>query len=281
MCQSKEQGGRRCAAHLREPYQLAVNSVFRYNGTAKEVEVLNSLYAVAIEYAGTVEGAEKILRDIERNKENLELSVTLNKALKKARQNNIAETQVEAIVNNTKGAIAKTPIKNHLDSNGTAPEPISWNAGEPIWPNRETTADAVKDFHGTPEEKHFAMKAYRSLFKIQWHNLFLSADRKSFKSPKDNKEGWEWRRKATDIANNQITGARIINIAEVKIGMTVYNGFGIKTIKRITIQPETNWMDNGKVRKAEGFRFLYDEITPSVVIPAYANWVLLPNGKTL
>lgn len=277
MCQSKEQGGRRCATHLREPYQLAINRVFRYGRTVKDVD---ALLAIATEYAGTVEGAKKITNDIERNKQKLELSMTLKRALKKAEEIKTAEEQADILIRKAKGDSGKEPIKSYSDNNGIAPEPISWKASEPIWPNRETTAEAVKDFHGTPEEKQFVMKAYRSLFKIQWHNLFFQTSGEA-QPPRDNKEGWEWRRQATDAANHQIIGARVISVSEAQVGMTVYNGFGVKTIKSIMIGSEVDWMDNGEKRKAKGFRFVYNEIAPITSLPAYARWVLLPNCKVL
>lgn len=283
MCQSKEQGGRRCATHLRAPYQLAIDSALRYkaNDKTKAVEALNDLYAIAVEYAGTIEGAEKISRDIKQDIENVEFNITLRKALKKAKENSIAEDQAEAIINKARGTTVKEPTKNHLNSNGTPPEPISWGAGEPIWPSRETMADAVKYFHGTPEEKQFVMKAYRSIFRIEWRNLFLSTDHKSFEPPKDNREGWEWRRQATEAANRQIMGARVIKVPEAIVGMTVYNGYGIKTIKSIVVTPATNWMDNTKSRVSEAFYLVYNDLLPNHRMADDVEFVLLPNCKVV
>ena len=271
MCQAKEQGGHRCAAHLRQPYQSAINSVFRYSRKLKDVETLLN---IATEYALTNEGLAKTKNDIERNPNHYDIVSTLNKAIEKAKIIKEADSEAESLIRKAQGIpdIKESPKQIVT---GIAPEPISWSASEPIWPNREVTFNATKGFHGTLSELEYVKKAYRSIFKNEWKKLFFSKSSVE-KGPLDNKEGWEWRASATDVANHRIAGAKVIGVEEALPGMFVFNGNEIKQIEKITIvNSDIDFKNFTPYEKCKAIRFKYVDST-KIEQPAYSVLVLLP-----
>ena len=272
MCQSKEQGGHRCAAHLRQPYQSAINNVFRYGRKLRDIE---NLLDIATEYALTGEGIIKIKKDIEKNPNYFDITTTLGKALAKAKIIKEADAEAESLIRKASGLPELKETFKH-DSNGIAPEPISWSASEPIWPNRETTSNATKGFHGTLSELEYVKKAYRSIFKDEWKKMFY-LNGSLEKSPSDNREGWEWRKSATSLANKKILGAKIIGVQEASPGAHVFNGKEVRQIKKVKIVDET--VDFAKAMSYEKCKAVHFKYTGSEKFeqPDYSVLVLLPN----
>ena len=274
MCQSKEQGGHRCAAHLRQPYQGAINSVFRYGRKLKDVQ---NLFEIATEYALTSEGVAKIKNDIERNPNHYDIVSTLNKALDKAKVIKQADAEAEALIRKAQGLPEVKEAPKQIVT-GIAPEPISWSAAEPIWPNRDTTDKAMRGFHGSLNELEYAKKAYRAIFKIEWRKMFFAKGAEE-KGPFDNKEGWEWRKSATDLANQKIAGASIIGVEDAKPGLVVFNGNEIRQIEKVILVDETiDFSKASGYEKSKALRFKYTG-SKEVEQPAYSVLVLLPNYR--
>ena len=245
MCKSEAQGGQLCAEHTREPYRLALTLRLQ-KGKPSALFSKDSLLEHATRYATTPEGENRIKLDITRNSAQRDIISTLETALVKAKR--IREVNADT-TRFLKQASGQTDTRKTGD--GSAPEPISWLIDEPIWPNRDSTDKATAGLGKNKEEMLLVQKAFRALYRDAWRAFFLKTS-KVPQPPKSNQEGWAWRKEATEFASSRIAKAKVISAGEVKVGMTVYNGFGIYTVKDVSL---VNLDPRGK--KINAYKFTY------------------------
>lgn len=243
MCKSEAQGGQLCAEHTREPYRLALNMRLQ-QGRNSTLFLKDSLMEHATRYATTSEGESRVKLDITKNSSQQDIVLTLEAALIKAKRIREVNADTARFLKQTSGNIED---KSSVD--GSAPEPISWSIDEPIWPNRDSTDKATLGLGKDKDELIMIQKAFRVLYRDAWRALFLKTSQIP-QAPKSNQEGWIWRKEATKFASDRIAKATVISSAEVKVGMTVYNGFGIYTVKDITLVP----IDSKRI---SAYRFTY------------------------
>ena len=245
MCKSEAQGGQLCPEHTREPYRLALTLRLQ-KGKPSALFSKDSLLEHATRYATTSEGESRIKLDITKNSSQKDIVSTLESALVKAKRIREVNAETSRFL---KKASAQIDSRKSLD--GSAPEPISWLVDEPIWPNRDSTDRATAGLGKNKEEMLIVQKAFRALYRDAWRALFLKTGQGS-QPPKSNQEGWAWRKEATEFAASRIAKAKVISAGEVKVGMTVYNGAGIYTVKDVTL---VNLDPRGK--KINAYRFTY------------------------
>lgn len=109
MCESKANGGHRCAAHTREDY-LKVRNLLKLPADQRPANLATILFSAAVDHAGSPAGLQEILIDAQRAAGN-PLGVLLNDAATRGRATIAARQVTNSVVRARKslGPIRITP----------------------------------------------------------------------------------------------------------------------------------------------------------------------------
>lgn len=217
----------RLAAHTRAGYEQALATALSGVSTAA---ALDALTVCAAGYSESDEGFERVQRDAAAAdaEGQFERAAALRQGLTKgqaAREANRVARQ--AATAKPAAAQARKPVLGqHAMKN--------WDPEEPIWPKREQTDEIIASTKIPASHDRLAQRAFKVLYSQIWRSCFYP-DRAAgtIVYPYNDEEGWGWRRFSISSAERQFIGAHVITPAELAPGMTVFNGFGIRTVKTV------------------------------------------------
>ncbi len=267
---SRATTGTRHALHLRPHYEASLGAATQA-GSQASIAQLDDLAARAVAYSATDEGDERVKRDMvfsERNG-NWELSAVLRAAHTRGLALRAAQEQTKQILSPRKIA----PTLSLWDH--TVRE---WSPEKPIWPKKEAVLDALKATKIPLEDEYIALKAYRSLFATAWQKCFYQTAKEFLIPPHNDDEGWAWRTSATETANRQISGATSIRPADLKNGMTVYNGFGMRTVDGVIAAGTAKLArEDGKIKELPIYQVRYTDGNIDKMVPSDTTFIRVPS----
>lgn len=249
-------------------YEAALAAVLRAGGSAR-INLLDALSAAAEAFATTDTGISRVEQDqaAADNAQQWELAAVLRTAVDRARTARDATLSAAAAttaMNRPAPVLGQRALKN-------------WAPDEPIWPKRDTVAEALAATALSEEHLELGAKAYRSLFARAWRSCFYPDGSTVPIPPYSDDEGWRWRGFATEIAGRDIAGALALLPADLKPGMWIYNGFGVREVSRVTSTGRARLAgENGAIREVDTFAISFEDLRSDRGVPADRFVIQLP-----
>ena len=118
---------------------------------------------------------------------------------------------------------------------GLAPE---WDWRQPVWPRRQDVDEEISSLESPPldsEQTEKFRRAFRSIYRQKWFDRFSkpNPDRPTHimpNRPENDSQGWQWRKEVLDSTREAFAGAHIEKVANIKPGMALYDGHGVRVV---------------------------------------------------
>jgi hypothetical protein len=237
------------------------------------VTLLDDLAVKAEDYYHTLGGPERLLDDITLAEQahHWEQAAVLRTARERGRLRYSAGIEIREILTASSSAAGSTPTGMR-----------TWLPDQPIWPNKRTAHDALRRTTLTPTLTAEGVRAFRALFSRAWEKLFLDPRTRTIRGPASDKEGWEWRERATLQATGEITNASGVALSDLASGQVVFNGYGVRAVAASMLGLEEMQLvgPNGNLRRVHSRHVTYRGGGQDGPLPEDTVWVRLPNLET-